>query len=67
MTIEKEGYGILDSKCERNSDLYESLADELKRGFTKSGKQCRIKFKALKTTFVAEKLKTSGKSGEAKA
>ena len=63
--IQKEGYKILDSKRQRNSDLYESVSQDMNgRRYTKTAQQCRTKFEALKSQFLEHKRKTVNKSGQ---
>ena len=57
---------VLDSKRQRNKDLYDRVENELKdRGFSKTSEQCRRKFKSLKSTYIDQKTKATT-SGEFK-
>lgn len=61
---DKNGYKLLDSKRQRNIELYNAITGHMKaRGFTKTPEQCRSKFKVLKAKYLSEKMKAS-RSGE---
>ena len=56
--IEKDAYKVLDSKRQKNKEMYTDVASFLEeRGFKKTADQCRTKFKALKSKYYeAERL-----------
>ena len=58
-----EGYEILDNTHQRNYELYEGVSNQLlTRGFEKTVKQCRTKFKSLKQEYYKHE-KLRAKSG----
>lgn len=57
---EKSGHKILDSKRQRNIELFKAISDEMKaRGFIKTAEQCRSKFKTMKSNYLTAKAKAS--------
>ena len=58
LIIDFDGCKILDSKRQRNKELYDKISDAMKeRGIIKSSIQCRTKFKHMKSRFLEEKRK----------